>query len=388
MVDELFRGSKSCPQNMKVLKEKTQSLCPVCREANPARIVADDGGVFLEHQCPRHGTRQVQVERDTEFYVTVMTRLQNKPNLPPYLTVFPTYRCNINCNVCYVPRRDPAMDMSPDEISAILDRWPYPDVFFAGGEPTVMENLPQIMALTRAKGKWPYIVTNGIRLADARYVAELARSGLQGVWLSLNALDGNTLEATDGKNHLDAKLRAVSNLKRHMRRFAVCFSLVRGVNEGEFGKVLRFALRQYPFARSFHAECLPGIGRSINYEGVFLSEMLGLLAQHAGVARLRLLELAAQGKAEVGPYGFDADYRDLGARTSGLLSSSAMALTKMVGSRWPDMRVRVIAGPLPDTVDLEETWSATTTMAVSKENPVMPLWEYLIRYHGGQRQQA
>ncbi len=373
---------------MKVLKEKTQSLCPVCRETISARVVADDGNVLLEHQCPRHGVRRAPVERDAEFFAAVMTRSRNKPSPPPYLMVFPTYRCNINCNICYVPRRDPAMDMSLEEVGAVLDRWPHPDVFFAGGEPTAMENLPQIIALTRAKGKRPYIVTNGIRLAEPRYVAELARNGLHGVSLSLNALDGKTLEATDGRDYLDAKLQAITNLKRRLRRFAICFSLVRGVNEAEFGKVFRFALRQYPFARSFHAECLPGIGRSINGKRMFLSEMLDLLANSAGVTRSRLLALAAQGKATVGPYGFAADYRDLGAPVTGLLPAAVMAVTKAIRSRRPDMRVRVIAGPLTDSVDLEETWSATTTMVVSKENPVMPLWEYLIRYHGGRHESA
>ncbi|MCX7887543.1 MAG: radical SAM protein [Verrucomicrobiae bacterium] len=269
-----------------------------------------------------------------------------------------------------------------------MDRWQHPDVFFAGGEPTVMENLPQIIALTRAKGKRPYIVTNGLRLAEPRYVAELARSGLHGVSLSLNALDGKTLEATDGRDYLAAKLQAVSNLKRHLRRFAVCFSLVRGVNEAEFGKVFRFALRQYPFARSFHAECLPGIGRSMNSNRMFLSQMLGMLADNAGLTRARLLELAAKGKATVGAYGFAADYRDLGARRLGWMSGAAMTLTKLIRSRRPDFRVRVLAGPLPDSVDLEEIWSATTTMAVSRESPVMPLWEYLIRYHGRQHERA
>ncbi|MCX7887544.1 MAG: hypothetical protein N3B01_09880 [Verrucomicrobiae bacterium] len=51
------------------------------------------------------------IERDPDFYAAVMRRLPSPYAPPPYLTIFPTYRCNIHCNVCYVPRRDPAMDM-------------------------------------------------------------------------------------------------------------------------------------------------------------------------------------------------------------------------------------------------------------------------------------
>jgi len=370
---------------MKVLKENTKSFCPVCFESTTARVVANDDGVFLEHQCPRHGAQRAQVERDAEFYAAVMSRSPGKPP-PPYLTVCTTYRCNMNCNVCYVPRRNAALDYSVEEIGALLDRWPHRDVMFAGGEPTVLETLPAILALTRAKGKRPYIATNGIRLAEPRYAAELVRSGLFGVALSLNALDGAVLEKTDGRDCLDAKLRAISNLKRRLRRFAICFSLVRGVNEAEFGKVMRFALGQYPFARTFHAECLPGIGRGINGDRVFLSELLELFAQHAGVRRAHLIELAAHGKASLGPYGFSADYRAVGGRVDGWLASSAMAFTKLVRSRRPDIRVRLIAGPLPDTVDLEETWSATSTLAASKVAPMMELWEYLVRHQSARSQ--
>ena len=371
---------------MKVLKEKTESLCPVCLETIPARVEADDDGVFLLHHCPRHGDRRILLETDTGLYAAILSRNGRSCEPPPYLTIFPTYRCNIGCKVCYVPRRDPDMDMTAEDIGGILDQWPHPDVFFAGGEPTVMENLPEIMALTRARGKRAYIVTNGIKLADPHYLKELVRSGLSGVSLSLNALDGKVLEAIDGGDYLDAKMRAVGNLKRQLRRFAIFFSLVRGVNEGEFGRVFRFTVRQYPFARSFHAECLPGIGRGMNGNRMFLSGMMDMLAESAGVTRARMMDLADEGKAALGPYGFSADLRDLRPpffRTDGFLSAASMMVSRALRSRRPDMRIRVLAGPQPDSVDLEETWSASTTMAISRESPLMVLWEYLIRYHGG-----
>ena len=259
------------------------------------------------------------------------------------------------------------------------------------------------MALTRAKGKRPYIVTNGIRLADSGYLANLVRKGLHGVSLSVNALDREILRKVDGADYLDAKLAAVVNLKRYLRRFSICFTLIPNVNDTEFGKVLRFALGQYPFARSFRAECLPGIGRSFQHEGVCLSEFLNLFAAHSGIHRHRLVELASQGRASLGPYGYGGDYRDLmfdclrnGSSSSGSLWQRFMSATRdsglvplaiMVASRAfrvsrLRMGIHLISGPLPDTVDLQETSSARTTMTISRESPELELWEYLIRYHG------
>jgi pyruvate-formate lyase-activating enzyme len=370
---------------MKLLKEKTESLCPVCLETIPARVEAEEDGVFLSHQCPRHGEKRTLLETDTSLYTAIQSRIARNCEPPPYLTIFPTYRCNIGCNVCYVPNRDPAMDMTTEDIEGILQQWPHTDVFFAGGEPTVMENLPELIALTRARGKRAYIVTNGIKLAEPGYLKELVKNGLSGVSLSLNALDGKVLQAVDGEDYLDAKMRAVDNLKRQLRRFAIYFSLVHGVNDGEFGKVFQFTVRQYPFARSFHSECLPGIGRSMNGNRMFLSGMMDMLAQSAGVTRTRLIDLAARGKANLGPYGFSADLRDLRSpiiRTDGWMAATSMAVSRALRSNRPDMRIRVLVGPQTDSVDLEETWSASTTMAISKESPIIVLWEYLIRYHG------
>ncbi len=257
--------------------------------------------------------------------------------------------------------------------------------FMRGGEPTVIEKLPDIIALTREKGKRPFIVSNGIRLADSEYVKTLKSSGLQGVSLSLNALDRKILENTDGRDYLDEKMSAITNMKRYRLRFGICFSLVPGVNESAFGKVLWFAFRNYPFTRIFHAECLPDIGRGLNSERVFLSDMLNLLATNLKVERKFLIERALSVEGALGSYGFAADVRDfltLPVRKVGILPASLMFLTKMTGMHRPELRMRVISGPLPDCVDLAETWSASTTMAISKESPMMALWEYLVRCHG------
>lgn len=378
-------------QNPKVLKRATRSFCPSCLKTISARVLASEEGVFIEHNCRLHGTIKVQIERDVGFFQTLMDLSPEQKIFSPYLTVFPTYRCNLNCRVCYVPRRDPAMDMKMEEIGEILDGWPHPDVFYAGGEPTALENLPDIIALTRSKGKRPYIVTNGVKLADLSYLGELVKSGLQGLSFSLNGLDGKILEAVDGENYLEAKMQALSNLKRKMRRFAICFSLVPGINDRELGRVLRFTVRQYPFARSFHSECLPDIGRGATSRRLFLSEMMDLLAKELGLTREDLLKSASTGRALIGPYGYTADYRDISApslRRDGMVSFAAIALTKLANSNRPDFRVRIISGPLPDNVDLEETWSATTTMAISRESSMMPLWEYLIRFHGKDYEKA
>jgi organic radical activating enzyme len=375
----------------------TESLCPVCLARIPARVVDEGNGVWLEHNCPTHGLTKSMIECDADFYGHAIAsshrkvELGREANVGDILLVFPTYRCNINCNVCYVPRRDPSMDMSMEEISAVIDKWPGRSVMYAGGEPTVLENLPAILSMTRAKGKLPAIVTNGVRIADKRYLAELIANGLRGVSLSLNAMDRKTLESIDGRDWFDAKMQAIANLKKIRQRFIICFTLVRNINEGEFGKVLKFALSQYPFCNFFHAECLPGIGRGINDESVYLSEMADLLASALGLPRKYLVNLAESGKASMGPYSYGVDYQHLlSARIrSGVLSGATelfrvatLGIAGILLGLGADMRLHLQAGPRPDTVDLGATPGIGSLMTTSRESPMLELWEYLIRFHG------
>ena len=210
---------------MEVLKEKVRSLCQVCLLSIPARAVRDNHKVFLEKSCPSHGPSKDLVECDSDFYKAAMgaaepTFSTELPSFENQLVILPTFRCNMNCRVCYLPRRDPAMDLSLEQIGELLDQWTYPSVIFAGGEPTVMENLPEILKLATEKGKRPYIATNGLKLADWRYLSRLVECGLAGASVSLNGVGRSALKATDGQDVLDAKLRALANLARSRLRRA------------------------------------------------------------------------------------------------------------------------------------------------------------------------
>ena len=39
-----------------MLIKKTKSLCPACKAVVPARIVEEDGKIWIKRTCPEHGT--------------------------------------------------------------------------------------------------------------------------------------------------------------------------------------------------------------------------------------------------------------------------------------------------------------------------------------------
>ena len=79
--------------------------------------------------------------------------------------------------------------MSTAEVKVIIDRI-YDEehcqtLSFTGGEPTLREDLPELVAYAQGKGLRVNLITNGFRCADPDYVQSLADAGLDSAQLSL-----------------------------------------------------------------------------------------------------------------------------------------------------------------------------------------------------------
>jgi MoaA/NifB/PqqE/SkfB family radical SAM enzyme len=76
-----------------------------------------------------------------------------------------TYRCNLSCAFCYAesgPGREP--EPAPAVRRRIVERlaaWGVLEVAIGGGEPTVLPDLPELLAAIRAAGMVPNVTTNG-----------------------------------------------------------------------------------------------------------------------------------------------------------------------------------------------------------------------------------
>ena len=59
----------------------TVSLCPTCLKRIDAKIVFEDGKVYMLKTCPDHGFHKVVIATDIEYYKN--TRNYNKPSETP-----------------------------------------------------------------------------------------------------------------------------------------------------------------------------------------------------------------------------------------------------------------------------------------------------------------
>jgi radical SAM protein with 4Fe4S-binding SPASM domain len=92
-----------------------------------------------------------------------------------------TFRCQNDCLHCYTggPKETPELS-TPDWIK-VIKRVKEQSIFvvtFTGGEPTLREDLPQLLQFAQDSGLVTGLVTNGRRLSDTKYIHSLEKAGL------------------------------------------------------------------------------------------------------------------------------------------------------------------------------------------------------------------
>lgn len=332
----------------RIIKDRTTALCATCLEPVEAQVVARGGQVLMRKRCPEHGAQEVLLERDAAVYEALLSPGPAGGPLPlQSLAISVTERCDLACSICYMPRQARA-DVPRAEIEAWIDRFPGRMVWLSGGEPTQRPDLPRLVAHTRARGKIPVLITNGLRLADRDYAAALRRAGLEWVHFSFNGFDDRATRRINGAPLLARKLRALDNLRRLQFQVALSMLYVQGVNDRQLRPVLLHCLRHPEFVRQLRVRPARQIHRGGHVPRVFLSELLARVAAVLGATPSTLLQLARPPRAGGGfaylagssPCHLDLDLeryltRALPGRPGGALQLAARA-------RWLQQRLGTV----------------------------------------------
>ena len=113
-----------------------------------------------------------------------------KPSAPYRMDLALTYRCNNNCSHCYNARSRNFPEIKTKDWFTILDRlWELkiPHIVFTGGEPTLREDLPELIKHAEGNGQITGLNTNGRRLSDPEYLQTLIAAGLDHVQITLES---------------------------------------------------------------------------------------------------------------------------------------------------------------------------------------------------------
>jgi molybdenum cofactor biosynthesis enzyme MoaA len=195
-----------------------------------------------------------------------------------------THRCNMACRNCYIPNRT-IPDLDAQWLSSVFARLPKGRlVRLVGGEPTLRDDLPQLISEIRAHGHHPVLLTNGLKLADRDYVRELKKAGLQIAYLSMNGgFDDELYYKIDLMRCAERKEQAFDNLRAEHLFTSIGMIVVRGVNERAVPEMLE-AINSARNVREFHLRSVGAIGRYMKTAPLTLDEMLAIFSKAVGRA--------------------------------------------------------------------------------------------------------
>ncbi|HUO59598.1 MAG TPA: radical SAM protein [Candidatus Acidoferrales bacterium] len=279
------------PQSGEVLSS-TESVCPTCLARVCALRVREAEHVYLYKVCPEHGEFRTILWRGFDLYQE-WSQKRLIPSQPPAcsggvdrgcpfdcglctehrqhtccVVLEVTERCNLKCPICFSSANSaPQPDPTPDEIElwcrALLERGGPYNIQLSGGEPTVRDDLPQLIRSIRRLG-FPFqqLNTNGLRLAHEKdYPARLKDAGLGCVFLQFDGVNDAVYRHTRGRDLLDIKLQAIRNCAEAELGVVLVPTLVPGVNTHEIGDILGFALEHAPAVRAVHFQPISYFGR-------------------------------------------------------------------------------------------------------------------------------
>jgi uncharacterized radical SAM superfamily Fe-S cluster-containing enzyme len=269
----------------------TESVCPVCLRKIPARHVLQSGNIYMEKTCENHGDFSTIIwrgEGKPDYYSWKKNKVRSQPQKClskvekgcPYdcglcpdhrqqtccVLLEVTERCNLNCNVCYANSRKKASDPSFETIKKWLKHLAdagKPFIHLSGGEPTVRDDLPEIIKMAKDMG-FPYIQlnTNGLRLAqDPEYVKALKESGLSSVFMQFDGTRAEIYRRLRGRDLLGIKVKAIENCGNNKLGVVLVPTIVPGVNSGNIGEIVRFGMSKIPDVRGIHFQPVSYFGR-------------------------------------------------------------------------------------------------------------------------------
>ena len=275
------------------------SICSKCLRRADAKIVFEDGCVFMLKRCPKHGPERVLMADDIDYYRRCREVFLKNPEMPnryntpvkygcPYdcglcpdheqhscLTLIEvTDFCNLRCPVCYAssgPDRHTHRDLATIErmLDAVVRNERHPDIVqISGGEPTLHPDFFRILDMARERPIQHLTVnTNGTRIAtDPGFARRLAEymPGFE-LYLQFDSLEEAPLRDLRGVDLRATRRAAIDRLNELGISTTLVVAVKRGSNDGEIGRIIEYALEQ-PCVRGVALQPVQTAGRCDGFD--------------------------------------------------------------------------------------------------------------------------
>lgn len=321
----------------------TYSLCPVCLSRIPARLVMRDGCWYLEKVCVVHGYYKTVVWRGKVpglnswgSYRPPEEKEEELPNCPNdcglcenhlqstcCVLVEVTDRCNLRCPVCFAESgkdcssQDRSIADLAEDFRVLIEKGCH-FIQLSGGEPTVREDLPEIVRAAKEAGATSVqLNSNGLRLSrEPEFTRRLAEAGLDFVFMQFDGMDDTVNRALRGKALLADKKEAIKACKEAGIGVTLVPTVVPGINDHQIGEIIKFGLSQSPVVRGVHFQPISYFGRypepPKDEDRITLPEIVSAIEQQTD-GLIRIADLAPSA-CDHPRCGFHGDFMIQGGR--------------------------------------------------------------------------
>ena len=276
----------------KVLRD-TFSVCPVCLKKIKAQVVEKDGKVVIVKDCDEHGHFNDTYWARADIYHKA--EQYKKPSAKPYQDNCPggcgvnncpnhvsttvmavidvTNECDLRCPICFANASKPP-DLYRPSLEKIHDmlkflknqELPPLAVMFAGGEPTVRDDIVEIVRMAHELKFMILLATNGVRMSeDPELVKNLKKAGLNIVYLQFDGLTDAPYEKLRNVKLLPKKLRLVKLCREQDIEIILVPTIQGGINDNEVGDIIKFAAKNVDIIRGIVFQPMSFTGRTAEY---------------------------------------------------------------------------------------------------------------------------
>jgi hypothetical protein len=276
------------------LPKTTQSVCPECLQLIEARLFEENGAVYMQKSCARHGEFRDKIYSDVKLYLKMEefefgdNRGLENPQIPDATrcpedcglcslhtshTVLSnldlTNRCNLTCPVCFANANtagylyEPSFEQVRGMLKTLREQRPVPNrvIQFSGGEPTIYPRFHDVLRTATEMG-FTHIqcATNGIEFSDPEFARKCREAGLHTLYLQFDGVSDEVYLRMRGQRLLEKKLACIENCRQAGLKIIFVPTIVRGVNDHQIGDMIRLAIDNVDCVSgfSFQPVCFTG----------------------------------------------------------------------------------------------------------------------------------
>jgi len=276
---------------------ETLSPCPLCDKILNTKIIRQGDDLWMKKECQQHGIFEDLYWKGADFYNEVAGIVKRAEcnsfdcvgcadhvKYSACIMVDVTKRCNLNCPICYANANDgqtkePTAEQIVGKLPTVQTKVK-PNIVLSGGEPTLRKDLPEIISAIIKKGYVPRVVTNGIKLQDDGYLAELKKSGLSWIILQFDGFSDTVYEALRGEKLSKLKLDVIEKMSKYDFKIQLSVMVAKGINDMEIGKIVKYALKHKSiFWVSFYPASVVGRNTLKQDTRIFPLEIMDILSR-------------------------------------------------------------------------------------------------------------